>query len=74
MVYLLCKHKKFTALMASLVLHQVKEVGVESQQTKSKCRTLACIGIILTVLSLILVNFYTTENQNFVRDIDSQMQ
>ena len=26
-VYLLCKHKKLKTLIASLVLHQVKEVG-----------------------------------------------
>ena len=26
-VYLLCKHKKCRTLIASLVLHQVKEVG-----------------------------------------------
>ena len=34
-VYLLCKHKKCQALLASLVLHQVKEVGAEMQQTNS---------------------------------------
>ena len=56
-VYLLCKHKKLRALITSLVLHQVKEVGTETQQTNSKRRTLAYIGIILTVLSLILVTF-----------------
>ena len=50
-VYLICKHKKLRALIASLVLHQVKEVGAEMQQTNSECRTLAYIGIILTVLS-----------------------
>ena len=30
-VYLLCKHKKIRALIASLVLHQVKEVGATSR-------------------------------------------
>ena len=59
LVFLLCKHKKLRALITSLVLHQVKEVGTEMQQTNtnSECRTLAYIGIILTVLSLILVAF-----------------
>ena len=33
--YLLCKHKKFHTLKASLVLHQVKEVGTVMQQTNS---------------------------------------
>ena len=63
-VYLLCKHKKLRALITSLVLHQVKEVGAEMQQTNSKCRTLAYIGIILTVLSLILVTFLHYRKQS----------
>ena len=58
-VYLLCKHKKLQTLIASLVLHQVKEVGAEVTQKEinSECRTLACIGIILTMLSLVMVTF-----------------
>ena len=56
-MYLLCKHKKLRVLIASLVLHQVKEVGTEMQQTNSECKTLAYIGIILTVLSLAFVTF-----------------
>ena len=31
-VYLLCKHKKHQTLIASLVLHQVKEVGTVMQK------------------------------------------
>ena len=73
-VYLLCKHKKIRALMASLVLQQVKEVGAEMQQANSECRTLAYIGIILTILSLIIVTSYTIENQTFVKVIDFQAQ
>ena len=57
MMYLLCKHKKLRALIASLVLQQVKEVGTETQQTNSECRTMAYIGIILRILSLVLVIF-----------------
>ena len=56
-MYLLYKCKKLTVLLASLVLQQVKEVSAETQHTKSECRTLAYIGIILTILSLILVTF-----------------
>ena len=50
-VYLLCKHKTFQTLIASLVLHQVKEVGAEVNQKEinSECRTLAYIGITLTI-------------------------
>ena len=40
-------------LIASLVLHQVKEVGASSKETNSECTTLAYIGITLTILSLI---------------------
>ena len=44
-------------LIASLVLHQVKEVGTELTQKEinSECRTLAYIGIILTILGLVMV-------------------
>ena len=48
-IYLLCKHKKIRALIASLVLHQVKEVGAISKETNSECTTLAYIGMILTI-------------------------
>ena len=59
-VYLLCKHKKIRVLIASLVLHHVKEVGAISGsagETNSECTTLAYIGITLTILSLIIVMF-----------------
>ena len=49
-VYLLCKHKKIRVLIASLVLHQVKEGGHISGpagETNSECTTLAYIGITL---------------------------
>ena len=76
-VYLLCKHKKIRALITSLVLHQVKEVGAVPQETNSECTTLAYIRIILTILSLIIVTFLhyrKLENQIFVKATNSQMQ
>ena len=55
-VYLLCKHKKLQTLIASLALHQVREVGTVTQkEINSECRTLAYIGIILTILGLAMV-------------------
>ena len=44
-------------LIASLVLHQAKEVGAEVTQKEinSECKTLAYIGIILTILGLVMV-------------------
>ena len=43
-------------LVANLALHQIKEVSTNSRETNpAECTTLAYIGIILTILSLILV-------------------
>ena len=58
-IYLFCKHKHIRTLVASLILHKIKEVeaNTSSEDTSSKCKTLAYIGIILTVLSLIIVTF-----------------
>ena len=66
-VYLLCKHKKLQVLIASLVLHQVKEVGIVMQQTNSKCGALAYLGIILTILSLVLVTFLHYRKSKFCK-------
>ena len=55
-VYLLCKHKKLQTLIASLVLHQVKEVGTVAQkEVNYECRTLAYTSLVLTILSLAMV-------------------
>ena len=58
-VYLFCKYKHIRMLVASLILHKIKEVEVNSnsEETNYECRTLAYIGILLTVLSLIIVTF-----------------
>ena len=64
-VYLLCKHKEIRVLITCLVLHQVNEVGAAQQEIKSECTTLAYIGIILTILSLIIVMFLHYRNSNF---------
>ena len=58
-VYLFCKHKHIRTLVASLIFHKIKEVEANSNSegTNYECRTLAYVGIILTVLSLIIVTF-----------------
>ena len=66
-IYLLCKHKKIRVLIASLVLHQVKEVGAISKETNSECTTLAYIGIILATLSLIIVTFLHYRKSRFCK-------
>ena len=50
-----------------MVLHQVKEIGTQIQQTNFECRTLAYIGILLTVLSLILVTFLHYRKSKFCK-------
>ena len=55
-VYLLCKHKKLRTLLASLVLHQVKEVGIVTQkEINTECKTLTYISLVLTILGLVMV-------------------
>ena len=55
-VYLLCKHKKLRTLIASLVLHEVKEVGTVTQkEISTECSTLAYITLVLTILGLVMV-------------------
>ena len=55
-VYMLSKHMKLQMLIASLVLHQVKEVGVIMQkEINSECITLAYISLVLTILGLVMV-------------------
>ena len=56
-IYLFCKHKHIGTLVTSLILHKIKEVEASSKETNSECKTLAYIGIIFTVLSLIIVTF-----------------
>ena len=66
-IYLLCKHKKIRALIASLVLHQVKEVSAIPKETNTECTTLAYIGIILTIPSLIIVTFLHYRKSRFCK-------
>ena len=65
-IYLLCKHKKLQALIATLILNQVKEVNtVMQKETNSECKTCAYIGINLTILSLVLVTFLHYRKSKF---------
>ena len=59
LMYLFCKHKHIRTLVSNLMLHKINEVEASSssKETNSECKTLAYIGIILTVLSLIIVTF-----------------
>ena len=55
-VYLLCKHKKLRMIIASLVLHQVKEVGAVTQkEINIECKALNYISLVLTILGLVMV-------------------
>ena len=49
-IYLLCKHKHIRTLIAGLILHKIKvEANSNPEGTNYECRTLPCVGIILTV-------------------------
>ena len=60
-IYLFCKHKHIRTIVASLILHKIKEVEDNSnhnlETNNYECRTLAYVGIVLTVLSMIIVMF-----------------
>ena len=68
--YLLCKHKKLM-LIASLVLHQVKEVGAVTQK---ECKTLTYKSLVLTILGLVMVAILHYRNQNYAEDAHSLTQ
>ena len=59
--YLFCKHKHIRKIIASLILHKIKEVEAKSNHNLeiNNCdyRTLVPVGIILTELSMIIVMF-----------------
>ena len=54
-------------LIASLILHQVKEVAASSKETNSECTTLAYMGITLTILTLIIVMFLHYRKSRFCK-------
>ena len=54
--------------IASLVLHQVKEVcAVTQKEINSECRTLAYIGMILTVLGLVMITILYYRNSKLCK-------
>ena len=74
-IYLIGKHKKIGTLVASLALHQIKEVSANSRGTNpTECTTLAYIGIILTILSLILVTYLHFRHQDCAKVTGFLMQ
>ena len=60
-IYLFCKQKHIRTIVESLVLHKIKEVEANSnpktETNNYECRTLAYVGIILIVKSMIIVIF-----------------
>ena len=60
-IYLFCKHKHIRAIVASLILHKIKEVETNSNPypeiNNYECRTLTYVRIVLTILSMIIVIF-----------------
>ena len=66
--YLFCKHKHIRTILASLILHKIKHMEANSNHNPeiNNCeyRTLAHIGIILTVLIMIIVMFFRVSHWN----------
>ena len=60
-IYLFCKHKHIKTVIASLILHKTKEVEANSNSNPEtnnyECGTLAYVGMILTVLSIMTAIF-----------------
>ena len=56
-IYLFCRYKHIRTIIASLILHEAKEVEAKTSTEidNCKCRTLAYIGIALTLLSMAIV-------------------
>ena len=54
-------------LITSLVLHKIKDIEASSNESNSECKTLAYIGIILTILSLIIFTFLHYRKSRFCK-------
>ena len=68
-IYLCCKYKHIRTLVASLILHKIKEVEANpnSEETNSGCGNLTYVGIILTVLSMIIIIFLHYSKSRFCK-------
>ena len=69
-VYLYCKHKHIRTIIASLILHKVKEVeaNTPTKSENTECQTLAYIGITLTLLSMMIVVLLHYRRSKFCRE------
>ena len=68
-IYLFCKHKHIRTIVASLLLYKAKEVEARTtiKIDDSGCRTLAYIGIALTLLSMAIVILLHYRKSKFCR-------
>ena len=64
-----CEHKHIRTIVASLLLHKVKEVEarIPTKIDNPECRTLAYIGIALTLLSMVIVILLHYRKSKFCR-------
>ena len=72
-IYLFCKHKHIRTIVTNLILHKAKEIEAKltTKIDSPECGTIAYIGMALTIWQQSF--FYIIGNQNFVKDIGSQM-
>ena len=69
-IYLFCKHKHIKTIVASLILYKAKEVEAKltTETNHSECSTIACIGMALTILSMVIVIFLHYRKSEFCRE------
>ena len=68
-IYMFCKHKHIRTIVASLILPKAKEVEAKltTETNNSECCTLACIGMALKILSMVMVIFLHYRKSKFWR-------
>ena len=68
-IYLYCQHKHIRTIIASPILHKIKEVEAitPTKSDNTECQTLAYIGIALTLLSMMIVVLLHFKRSKFCR-------
>ena len=68
-IYLYCEHKHIRTIIASLILHKVKEVeaNILIKSDNIKCQTIAYIGIAVTLLRMMIVILLHYRESKFCR-------
>ena len=68
-IFLHCKHKHIRTIIASLILHKVKEVeaNIPTKPENTEYQTLAYIGLTMTLLSMMIIVLLHYRRSKFCR-------